>query len=330
MPKIKKELLMAISIPIIFTIGVVAFFRLLSPENVTLGNFISYASSLSTILMVLVVVYTTYLQLSAMKQQLEEMESARTLQTQPLPFITPLDKSYLEELRVMHDVPESQVDLIRRMFFYFEVENVGNGTAVAIDVIPKLIFTDEKGEIITEEPVWHRIDSLKQNEKSEEDFMFTEDVTCAHIRNFLSENRQLSTIELTVLYQNILGACFREKLSFQVWFYDDDEEKLKSCLKLYETAKIDYAQQLREANVLAKSDDMAVGKIIDKLSKELSKSEGCEDIEFFAYPVAGSFHVTPISEEEYRKELKDSTYSHLLGRLKVKTDTQQSALQRQN
>ena len=304
---------MAISIPIIFTIGVIAFFKILSPESITLANFISYVSSLSTILMVLVVIFTTSLQLSAMKQQLKEMESARILQTQPLPFIKPLEKSHLEALNILRDVPKSETHLARRMFFYLEVENVGNGTAVAIDVAPKLTYTDEKGELVTEEDVWERIDSLKPNEKKEKDFMFREDRTWAHVRNFLSEDTQLSTIELTVFYKNIIGACFKEKLSFEVWFYEEDREKLKSCLKLFESAKIDYAEQIREINVLAERDAAAASRMIRNLDEELSKSEGREEIQFCAHPVVGSFHVTPISEEEYRKQLEGRGYGRLLG-----------------
>ena len=304
--RIKAELLMAVSIPIIFTVSVVAFYNFLPPESMTLGNLISYLSSLSTILMVLVVIFTTSMQLKAMK-------SATTLQNQPLPFIEPMDKSYLEAIAVFHDVPASETYPACRLFFHFNVENVGNGTAVAIDIVPRLIYTNASGKVTTEEAVCTRIDSLKQKEKIEEDIMFTQDRECAHARNFLSPDRPLSLIELTVYYKNILGACFKEKISFEVWFYEEDEDKLKSCIKLLDGAKIDYAREMQEINVLAERDEKRAIVLIAKLNKEVSKKEGCEDIQVVAHSVTGSFSVTSISEGKYRKELKGKGYGRLLG-----------------
>src|SRR3972149_9009513 len=119
MASIKGELLLGISIPIIFTFGVLAFFTLIPSESQTLTNFIGYTSSLATILMVLVVIVTTSL-------QLKEMQSSKLLQTQPFPAITPLAKSYIEEFSGFYDIPASKTVLERRLFFHFEVENMGN------------------------------------------------------------------------------------------------------------------------------------------------------------------------------------------------------------
>lgn len=81
-----RESMIAISIPIIFTIGIIAFFNLFPKETLTLGNFISYTSSLATIIMVLVVIFTTNL-------QLKEMKSMRVLQNQHFPLISTLESA---------------------------------------------------------------------------------------------------------------------------------------------------------------------------------------------------------------------------------------------
>jgi hypothetical protein len=55
----RTKWLLVSTIPVIFAVGIVAFFALIPPESLTLNNFIAYMSSLSTAVMVLVYIITT-------------------------------------------------------------------------------------------------------------------------------------------------------------------------------------------------------------------------------------------------------------------------------
>ena len=117
MVAIKRELIFYLTIPLIFTIGILVFFKILPQEIVTISNFISYTSSLATLLMVLIVIFTT-------QQQLNEMKNTRILQTQPLPFITPSKESHLERPTFFYDYPISKAELLCRIFVLFEIQNL--------------------------------------------------------------------------------------------------------------------------------------------------------------------------------------------------------------
>lgn len=311
----KETLLGVATIPAIFTIGVVAFLIFLPSESRTLGNFISYTSSLATILMVLVVIITTSL-------QLREMTNARLLQTQPFPTIKPSMKSHLEKLRFFYNVPGLKTVLERRLAFYFEVENIGNGPIVAFDIVPRLIYTGEKGKALSIDPLWKRIDSLRENEKKELFVIFVptnepEMADCI-IQRFVSkeltcgESPTSSFIELTILYKNVLGASFKQKTHFDIFLYREDREKLKTCLKLLKTTRIDYSEKIRTSDSLHKTDQGKARAFLRDLNSELSTKEGYERIYFQAVARDEMFSIKTISESEYQKEMKDRGYGRTI------------------
>ncbi|MFC1507583.1 hypothetical protein ACFLQ6_11050, partial [Thermoproteota archaeon] len=80
----KTESLMIYSIPSIFILGIIAFFVLIPSGSITVNIFISYVASLSTVIMVLVYIFTTSRQLGVMRHQLDEIQYSRNVQVQPL------------------------------------------------------------------------------------------------------------------------------------------------------------------------------------------------------------------------------------------------------
>jgi len=313
MVNIQKELLIGISIPIIFTIAIVAFFSIFLPKDQTLGNFISYLSSLATILMVLVVVVTTSL-------QLKEMQSSKLLQTQPFPAVKPLPKTNVEKLRLFYGVPESKTFLMRRVFFFFEVENIGNAPIVAVDIIPQLTYTNADGSLETDSRMWVRIDSLKPNEKLESGTMFNEpNVVEPMLRSFITskfqcgEIRSSSSIELIILYKNILGASFKQRILFDVFPYREDIARIKSCIRLLETIKIDYSEELGKIESQYKHDREKAVKMLDSFNDLISKQKGCEEFHFGVRSRYGEFSIRPISEKEYQKYMRSRRYGATLG-----------------
>ena len=149
-----------------------------------------------------------------------------------------------------------------------------------MDIIPKLNYVNKSGKIVELRAVAERIDSLKPDQKEKIDFMFTggssgvpeEDRSIDHeciMKNFLDKHKS-SFIELTVLYKNALGACFKEKSSFDIWFFEGDEEKIKSCLKLLGNAKIDFAEDIRKIDtLLERADREGVQTLLKKMNSVL-------------------------------------------------------------
>lgn len=314
----KTEILLTVSIPIIFTAGIVSFFVLLPQEVVTLANFISYTSSLSTILMVLVVIFTT-------RQQLKQMESTKILQTQPFPLLAPLNESHVEPLKFFHGGPMRNIILGCRPYFYYKIENIGNGPAAAVDIIPTVRYSDEEGKNVTEEFLWETIGAMKQNEEMSGHILFPmhhdkpTGIECI-LRDFLSrklpceEPPARPEIDLTILYRNILGACFRQKLQYEILFSDGDEERIKSCLKLFETTRIDTSEDMEKHDQLVSSGRFEEAtKLREELNKTLSKEEGCCKIPFRAYLKTDTFSIEHIPESEYQKEIKARRYGHVVG-----------------
>lgn len=314
----KRDWLIIFAILIIIGIGIAGFFVFVPPVSKTVDNFIGYTSSLSTIVMVLIYIAITTRQLNVMRNQLGEMVSTRILQTAPLPYIKPSDKCHIEAPKFWTGPPDWKLRLHCRLHFYANVENIGNGTAVAIDIIPKLKYKSEDGKTVVDQVISERIESLKEDESQEISCMFVRDLKHRVIKTFLFElPENLPSLEFTMLYKNVLGGSFRAKTEFDIWFYDEDEEKLKSCLKILQTAKIDYADMIRKHDSFEVNDDKAI-EIRSQLDKELSKIEGCKDIDFVADPTLGSFSVTPISEEEYISELQP-IYPRRLGMTRENT-----------
>lgn len=301
-----RESAIAISIPVIFTIGIIAFFQLFPKETITLENFISYTSSLAAIIMVLVVIFTTNL-------QLKEMKSMRVFQNQPFPLISTLKKSHLEAPRYFYSPPENKTKLLSRIFFFFEIENIGDSPAIAIDVIVKLHYYDEDGKMVFKQPVTERINSLKKDEKKEVDFMVTGNNVGKNVMKTFFLSDRMQNLEVIAFYKNVLGACFMEKNAFEIWFYKDDENSAKSCLKLFETEEIDHKEEMHEITRLKQTQSEKASELLNNLNVELSKKEGCKGIYLVLNPISQEFSISVISDRYYREIVKDLYYGRLVG-----------------
>ena len=314
----------------VFVVAVSSFFFLLPAESITLNYFVGYMSSLSTIIMVLIYILTTSKQLNTMREQLKEMESTRNLQTQPLPFIRPSEKSHLESPNAFHN-PELGFHMVfdSRSYFHFKVENIGTGPAVAVDVIPKLGCVGPKGKTMAFSYVSERIESLKQGEISEEmDVHIHDEHTYCLLESLLSPKPFPCTMktlmdektlpcpiaDITILYRNILGACFESNTKYELRVYDEDMERLKSWLKSLKKAPIEYSEKMKEHNFLRDQNQMeAAERILREIRSDFAKEMDSRDIALVVNPVLGSFSVKTISDSEYQRRISEVVYPTVLG-----------------
>jgi len=253
--RVKADRLMTILIPFLFVLGIVLFFVLLPAELVNLSSFIAYTASLSTIIMVLVFVFTTSLQLRSMQQQLDEMKFSRNVEVQPLVYPTGVNLEM--ELPNYYVLPEhnfKKIRLISRIFVSLKVTNVGNGPAVEIDVIPKLVqlkyrfgssFPDDIGEELLDS-LGSRIEciSLKEGSTKEITFAFF-DEKLKFANSILKESFAYLTCIIT--FKNAVGMTFKEFMAFGIYGTAPEEKnQFKLCLKLANTADIDFNERTKE------------------------------------------------------------------------------------
>lgn len=308
----RRELWLALPVPIIFTIAVLIYFILIPSESQTLGNLISYTSSVATISMVLIVIRVNSL-------QRKEMENTRLLQYQPVISLEPLlNKSYIEEPLFFSYIPKSKVQLLRRLFAKFKLENIGNGPALAVDIIPELFVCDEKGKEYSIRPGGDRIGSIKQNQAVEHLLAFftrneNSEMTECMMKSYLSRGSRppciggslnLSHITVRIFYRNFLGAIFKQEMDFNLSFFDEDEEIIKNSLKFMQSIKIDFAKDLEKANDLFESDYDRANTIRKTMNDELSKAPEFVKTFFDCAPDYENFSIKQISKKEYESYTK--------------------------
>jgi hypothetical protein len=302
--EMKRDWLMVISIPIIFIVGILLFFLLIPPELMTIINFIAYASSLSTIVMVLVYVFTTSRQLRAMQSQLDEMQYSRDVQVQPL--------LYFDKLKMIFEAPKfyldpatefKKVEFACRVHFYFSISNIGNGPAVAVDFIPNLALVMPKDNRLTklvEYTYDERIEcvSLKKEDSKDVSLMFIDDEN-KFIESVLGRD---VVLHLHIIFKNVLGMPFKEEVSFRVLVYEPElTKKIESCVKAVRTYEIDFTEDISEFEKLIKSskDEEARKKLMQMREKSKSQLGGLEECQIPIDILSGSFSITPISRAEY-------------------------------
>ena len=305
-----REWLLAVAVLIILVFGIVAFFVLLPPELMTVANFIGYASSLSTIIMVLVYLFTTSRQLNIMRNQLNEMQFSRNVEVQPLP--------YLEKERVTLELPRyytspatefKRMTILCRFFFDFTVTNIGNGPAIAVDFIPKLygVVSAGKKEDTLVESIGKRVEciSLREGDSRKIGLMFL-DAGHKTVETLLKKYRV--ALACTITYKNALDMAFKEEMGFWISIPSEKEVKtIKSCLKTVKTAEIDFAEQVKEFEYLNEHGrEKEANKIFKDVNKRLKdRFAGQEKLKLAIRIAAGSFSVSPISQSEYERLLTE-------------------------
>jgi len=322
-----KHWIMVLAIPTIFAVGIALFFVLLPLESISITNFVAYASGWSTVVMVLVYVFTTSRQLGIMQQQLKEMYYSRRVQVQPLiypdkPKVTPESPHY-------YLGPETVFKKMRfmcRVFVDFKVNNLGNGPAVEIDFMPKLVskiwdptLIRPRGKV-TElvDGLGQRMEciSLREGDNKEIGFIFFDEEL--KFVNSLLDNF-FAYVSCEIVFKNVLGMVFRETFDFRVALKDPakEEEKLSMYLKTAKTAEIDFGKKIREFEALIeKGRENEAGDIFHGVNEEIkARFKGYEQLVLASDILPGSFSISTISQNDYEKMIvqRDARRRIILG-----------------
>jgi hypothetical protein len=321
-------------IPIVFITGIILFFVFIPVDLMTISNFIAYASSWSTVVMVLLYIFTNSRQLRIMQKQLSEMNLSRNVQYQPL--IYPKDAKIKLEAPEIFSGPESDfksMEFMSRLFVDFEVRNLGNGPAVGIDFVPKVISLktqktkngiENKVETEIIDGVGRRIEciSLKEGDSKAVTFVFFD--SQVKVAESLLDIEAQTHIACDVVFKNALGMTFREKFSFPM--YEGSHTKtLKQCLRTARTEEIDFgARKKKFDELMEKGQEVEAHKIFDEIYNELKeRCKDNEEITFNSDIASGSFSISPISSTEYETIINDGEHrlKRILERLSINKST---------
>lgn len=292
---------MKLSIPAIYLGGIIAFL-LLPQELWTLRDFISYMSSLSTVIMVFIYIFTTSQQLNAMRNQLAEMQYSRNIQSQPLlSFDDTKTRFVLPRYYVSPMTNFMQMELMCQIVTSADVTNIGNSPAVAIDFIPRIMSA--RGKMLVDTSLGERIECISLTEGDKQSIILVlHDKQNKTAEALLNENGVF--LNLIAVYKNVLGMPFKQEIAFALQVPSEKvEENLRSCLKTTKTAEIDFSDQVREFTSLRKREKTEEAyEIVDETNAKLKKRFGDkEEIELRIIVVSGSFSVNPISQLEYQR-----------------------------
>lgn len=303
-----QENLVVISIFIIIIVGCSGYFILMPSEENTITIFITYLSSLSTICLVIIYIFTDSRQLQIMKRQLEEMEFSRNIQSQPLPIIDNINGVFqLPQFYYGSRNDFKNLLLMCRHIFALKIRNYGNGPAISVYFFPSLKNIDRQSKKV--ETIIETFGTTVEYITLKEGDVKDETLDIRDFDNKLIEllvNKKIPFIEINMVYKNIIGMPYKEQISYSINYEDEsDFNVLKNALKLIKTYNIDFNDDLIEyAKFIKQNNTDEAVKVMERCRAKRDEILGHIDtINFKMEILSGSFKVNPISEQEYNKIL---------------------------
>jgi len=294
-----QENLVVISICSVIIIGSLGYFILMPSNERTITTFITYLSSLSTICLVIIYIFTDTRQLQIMRRQLDEMKFSRNIQYHPLISMDPY--KCMLELPRYYSGPSSDFKVMElKTRFYFDCTNVniGNSPAINIISIPELksvqndILVDTFGSTV-------EYLSLKDGDLGNIEF-FLLDPEHKILQSLYTDHRVM--LNIITIYKNTLNMPFKQSIEYLIAPTPGDvTEIIRKSIRLLKTIDMDYTDEVEQYNRFAESEDPgSANKIIKAVNTDI-KEKTSEEVELDLEIVPGTFRVDAISDEEYSR-----------------------------
>ena len=246
--------------------------------------------------------------------QRKEMAETRLLQYQPVLSVEPiLNKSYIEEPIFFNDYPSSKIVLERRFFLKIRIENIGNGPAITVDVIPDLLLCDKEGKVQVVTHGGDKIGPIKQNQELEHRIVFTDNGGKPEIAEYMmgaylkreepcKGESNFSHIRLKIYYRNFLGVFFKQEIYYKITFFEEDDTTIRGHLKFLQSIDIDFAKEIEKANALFKIDYEKSDALRKKMNDKLIKRPEFGKTFFDCISLYEKLRIKQISAKEYEKD----------------------------
>jgi len=287
---------MAYLIPVLYCIGVIGYF-LIPNQNIQLTNFIIYLSSLSTIIMILVHVFTTSQQLDAMNSQLEEMKYSRDVQSQPFILFENLNVRIQAPKYFFNPAQRRDISIYSQFYFSANIKNIGNSHGISIEVYPKIVT--EEGEIIKEGTLGGSFECIS-NEKIDIRNLLMVVSDMKHIILEKIVNREPLFYDISIFYKNLLGMTFLQQSKYVFRPNIDDMDDIKTYMTTTLTSHVEYKDELEEyLNLYDKDRYEDAGEIHNNINEKIISNYKTPYIDFRVALMSGSLSVSPITKSNY-------------------------------
>jgi hypothetical protein len=307
--KIKLILRSAFSVLIACLIILLVFFLIyyaINPNKTNILEFIMATSTFMIALLTLAYVMTTSRQLTAMRQQLQEMKKSRELISQPLPIPIP-SKVFIEKPRAYYSPPDKKYNGISRYHVECEVNNHGTSPAVSIHLCSCLnVNINGKTKSFRSSLEYIDVSPEKSHmaaaDKNAPSFMFVEDESAIVIDALRSQDpRNAPLLRICTVYKNVLGASFVCRQSFQLFRETNEQEEiLKKWQSQITTFSSTFKHEIEELKRLADKDSKGWDSLFKEMKETYTKMLEGEDQNIRAIQAPGAFKTETITEEQYK------------------------------
>lgn len=276
--------------------------------DINFSDKVSLMSSFFMAVLTALYVMTTSKQIEVANLQLEEMKYDRSLKEQPILLLT--EKSFwIERPRFFYTPPEDRYSFLSRYYFALKLRNCTTYPAVVADVTARIkIVKDGKERFLA--TTANRCNIIAANDSVKMSFMFPGDAVTWMFDSLREGNVELlPRIELTVMYKNVCGGCFRIEecvILIPENAVEKDIISWHSCINatnIEEREKIDYLKRVKGT----KEWDI----IFDGIKKDFDRKLGQLDkIDIKCLDEIEKYKLSVIDIKEYEQEINE----HYFGR----------------
>jgi hypothetical protein len=249
-----------------------------------------------------------------LERQLEEMRSARELQSQPLamPCVTNIR---IERPRLYYAPPQDHHSALSRYFLKVYLSNPTNYPSIGVNIscaiagmlgATDFTLNSASGFVEVLAPT-----TTNDTLPLADEFMFPTDEDALLFGALRQPDpRLVPQIAIRVLYKNIVGGHFRIVHFFRVFENTQVSKTLRRWHLAVAGFKTDFSRELAELQRQKREDPASWQESFDRVKAEFDRKLGKEEqwLELEAEPVPGVVSIGYVSRQTYEQELKKAFY----------------------
>lgn len=298
MNQYKTEILILIFIGIaIFTLVNIYFYF----PSIILSNLASYLSGFSTVgILILTSFYVFYT-----NKQIKVLQKQHQLSIQPLPTIEIKDAKIMKP-RLVHDIHHgSEISLKIELVIKYKIKNLGNGTAIMIDIFFDFIgkkYKEKKSDIYA-----HRINTLESGAEiviSES----LEDDKCLMLKILNTSGGVCPVnsafnilVSSNILYRNALYSSFLTSIDHLIAIDEANQKKISDWLSIISSYKAKFSEDIAKYEATLPRNKEEAFKIFCSLEDKISSKFKEDGVKVKLLPFEPSFDIAYLNENEANK-----------------------------
>ena len=240
------------------------------------------------------IIFTLFLQ----RKQLGGMQRSFQLQYQPVLQLQPKHFS-ISKPRLFNSG-----EVLSRYFAFFEIANVTEVPAVNV-VAKGTLFTRDAQQQETLSSIGMHFPVVTKLNAESKDFMFVPGKPYTTFFEALRDKdaSRIPTVEIELLYKNLIGACFFVKQAFHIFIDESAEDSISNWHSSISSFPATFKNELKKLQNL-ESEPSRWDDYFEELKNSFAKTlQGDEDVEIKVLPIDGEYTILNIKKGEYEKRL---------------------------